>query len=338
MSSASSLNGWFYIRSTSTGNVVSASTNTTDLLRSQVLVTPSTLSDHELWCWKGQFLMNKANDLVLDIRKGNISIKTLNLSKKLTKLLGRLRLIEDTEICLYNTKPLDEAHNQLWGVREDAVDAYGKPLPGSYIYSLCSNEWVLDVQPIENGNQKLVLFPLQPIDNDNQRWLFVPEGELDLTVPIKETLALQQLNNTRTISPSASTNTSYFTTNDMIITPPGSISSSPSSSTSNNNDGEYPQGLTPAKRGSHSAIFTMETFKEYHNRVYKSQEPNISDKGLAMASAYHIFQNWKLDQISSDIMTGFPLSSSGETRSRLQLLTQHEVKFILLNIPNTIIY
>jgi hypothetical protein len=63
---------YFYIRSTSTGNVVSASTNTNDLLRSQVMVTPPTLSDHELWCWKGQFLSNKANDLVLDIRKGSI--------------------------------------------------------------------------------------------------------------------------------------------------------------------------------------------------------------------------------------------------------------------------
>jgi hypothetical protein len=67
-------NGWFYIRSTSTGNVVAASTNTNVLLRSQVIVTPSTLSDHELWCWKGQFLCNKANDLVLDIRKGTTEI------------------------------------------------------------------------------------------------------------------------------------------------------------------------------------------------------------------------------------------------------------------------
>lgn len=305
-------NGWFYIRSTSTGNVISASTNTKDLLRSQVMVTPATLSDHELWCWKGQFIANKANDMVLDIRK------------------GRLRLIEDTEICLYNAKPLDEAHNQLWAVREDAVDAYGKRLPGCYIYSLCSNEWVLDVQPVENDNQKLVLFPLQPIDNDNQRWLFVPEGELDLTVPIAETLA--QASN-RNISPSAST-TSYFSStsaNDMIITPPGSITSSPDYPSMTVSDKEYPQGLTPAKRGSHSAIFSMETFKEYHNRVYKSQEHNVSDKGIAMASAYHIFQNWKLDQISNDIMTGFPLSSSGEIRSRLQLLTQNEVSKLLLN-------
>jgi len=44
-----------------------------------------------------------------------------------------------------------------------------------------------------------------------------------------------------------------------------------------------------------------------------------------MASAYRVFQDWKLDQISNDIMTGFPLSSSNEVRSRLQVLTQNEV-------------
>lgn len=168
-------------------------------------------------------------------------------------------MIEDTEICLYNPKPLDEAHNQLWSVREDAVDAYGRPLPGSYIYSLCTNEWVLDVQPTENSNQKLVLFPLQPIDNENQRWIFVPEGELDVTIPLKETLSMSQTG-------------SYFSPmNDTIITPPGSVSSSPATTI----DNEYPQGLTPAKRGSHSAIFSMETFKDYHHRVYVSQEPNV---------------------------------------------------------------
>lgn len=44
-----------------------------------------------------------------------------------------------------------------------------------------------------------------------------------------------------------------------------------------------------------------------------------------MASAYHIFQNWKLDQISNDIMSDFPLSPSGEIRARLQSLSQNEV-------------
>jgi hypothetical protein len=45
-----------------------------------------------------------------------------------------------------------------------------------------------------------------------------------------------------------------------------------------------------------------------------------------MASAYHIFQNWKLDQIS---MTDFPLSSSGGIRAHLQLLSQNEVCTLL---------
>ena len=268
---------WFYIRSTHTGNVVSASTNTAELLRSQVLVTPPTLSDHELWCWKGQFLVNKANDFVLDIRKGKKKRKcriekTTSVFNIFMHNLGRLRLIEDTEICLYNQKPVEDAHNQLWGVTDDAVDAYGRPLPGSYIYSLCSNEWVLDVQPTSEGQQKLVLFPLEPMENESQRWLFVPEGELDLAMPIKQVLA----STTRKIV-SPPVNASYFSTvpaEDMIITPPGSISSSPDFA-SGTNEGNYPQGLTPAKRGSHSSIFSVETFKEYHNRVYTSQEPNV---------------------------------------------------------------
>lgn len=51
-----------------------------------------------------------------------------------------------------------------------------------------------------------------------------------------------------------------------------------------------------------------------------------------MATAYHIFQNWKLDQISNDIMNDFPVaSSSNEIRSRLQLLTQSEVSKVLSN-------
>ncbi|KAI8646611.1 hypothetical protein BD408DRAFT_439989 [Parasitella parasitica] len=295
-----STSGWFYIRSTNTGNVVSA-TNDQELLRSQVIVTPPSLADHELWCWKGQFLCNKANGLVLDIRK------------------GRLRLIEDTEICLYTPKPLEDAHNQLWSVREGAADAYGRPLPGSYIYSLCSNEWVLDVQPAaDQGVQKLVLFPLQPIDNDNQRWIFVKEGQLDLTISIKESLSIAKKYNTPHLSMSTS-----------LITPPSSVSTSPDYPKSAND--EYPQGLTPAKRGSHSAIFSMEAFKDYYNRVYVSQETSVSDKGIAMASAYRIFQDWKLDQIDSDVMIEFPLSSSNEVRSRLQTLTQNEVLKLLSN-------
>lgn len=61
---------------------------------------------------------------------------------------------------------------------------------------------------------------------------------------------------------------------------------------------------------------------------------SCSDKGLAMASAYHIFQNWKLDQLSNDITTGFPMSSSGDIRSRLQLLSQNEVSKLVSSSNN----
>ncbi|KAI9248656.1 hypothetical protein BY458DRAFT_494301 [Sporodiniella umbellata] len=269
---------YFYIKSVSTGLVVTGQSQ--DALRSQVTVNAATLEANQLWYWKGQFICNKANDLVLDIRK------------------GRLRLIEDTEICLYHEKALEEAHNQLWGIREDVVDSYGKRLDGVTIYSTASNEWVLDIQQAEHGGYKLVLFPLQQIDNDNQHWSLVPEGQLDPATP----------------PPSAS----YFSLQNT--TPPASANASPTYPS------EFPQGLSPAKRGSHSSIFSMEAFKDYHTRVYTTQEANLSDKGIAMASAYHIFQNWKLDQISHDVC-----HRSGDVRSHLQSLTQAEVSKLLLN-------
>ncbi|KAI7908216.1 uncharacterized protein BX663DRAFT_24982 [Cokeromyces recurvatus] len=264
---------------------------------------PPTLSDYELWCWKGQFLCNKANGYVLDIRK------------------GRLRLIEDTEICLYHAKPLEEAHNQLWSVREDPVDVYGRPLPGVYIYSLYSNEWVLEIQQSSSEKyQKLVLFPLQPIDNENQRWLFVPEGQLDLNIPIQDILSLTTRKN------------SSSSIHECILTPPASLSPSSSYPTPTS-EYEYPQGLSPAKRGSHPSIFSMDTFKEYHQRIYTLQkQQNISDKGIAMAAAYHIFQNWKLDQLDHDLISDFPLLTSPfEIRSRFQTLVQKEVHKLLSN-------
>lgn len=63
---------WMYIRSISTGNVVTASTDTQDRKRSQVWVRPLRRIDEELWRWDGQFIRNKATGLVLDIRKGAV--------------------------------------------------------------------------------------------------------------------------------------------------------------------------------------------------------------------------------------------------------------------------
>lgn len=63
---------WFFIRSLSTGGVVTASTSSQDpLLRSQVYVRQPQQVDNELWCWDDRHLVNKATQLVLDIRKGN---------------------------------------------------------------------------------------------------------------------------------------------------------------------------------------------------------------------------------------------------------------------------
>ncbi|KAG0187080.1 hypothetical protein DFQ28_006900 [Apophysomyces sp. BC1034] len=148
---------WMYIRAISTGNVISASCRG-DALRSQVYVHPPKQVDEELWRWEGKYLKNKATGLVLDIRK------------------GRLRLIEDTEICLYEMKPVEEARNQLWGMRDDLVDALGRRLPGCIIHSVLHDDWVLDVQVNSaDGEAKLILFPYQVIDNEFQRWSFVSD-------------------------------------------------------------------------------------------------------------------------------------------------------------------
>lgn len=98
---------WFYIKSATLGQVAYVDSNTNDTtLRSQVYVRSPEKTDDELWCWEGHYLVNKATRLVLDIRK------------------GKLRLIEDTDVCVYSKKPADEASNQLWdyqNVTDDAI-------------------------------------------------------------------------------------------------------------------------------------------------------------------------------------------------------------------------
>lgn len=63
---------WFYIRSVATGGVITVGQpdGASATLRSQVYVCPPERTDDELWQWDGQYLRNKATDLVLDIRKG----------------------------------------------------------------------------------------------------------------------------------------------------------------------------------------------------------------------------------------------------------------------------
>ncbi|CAO3621200.1 unnamed protein product [Cunninghamella blakesleeana] len=207
-----------------------------EALTSQVYVYSAQQTDNELWKWEGQYLRNKATDLVLDIRK------------------GRLRLIEDTEVCLYNEKPLEEAHNQLWGIK-DAVEK-----PGKVIYSISNEDWVL----VHNESNKLLLYPSEPLLEMNDHWDLIDEKDFVLSHsshPIENNWSLP---NTPSLSSSADT---Y--------------------------DGDYPQALTPAKRGSQGSVslHSMDNFKDFHDRLYNEDDAHLSDKGMSMAVAYHTWTN-----------------------------------------------
>ncbi|KAG2207677.1 hypothetical protein INT47_011797 [Mucor saturninus] len=163
---------WFYIQHKSTGKVIaSACDDHNDHARSQVVVIKPRYTSNELWCWDEDCLKNKATGLVLDIRK------------------GKLRLIEDTEICLYYKKPPQEAHNQLWGIRPAAGSvgsAAEHPLHqnqvGIVIYSICNSDWVFDIcsheNPTEKERQNLILFPHQS-SSQHQTWDFIPENDVN---------------------------------------------------------------------------------------------------------------------------------------------------------------
>ncbi|KAI9498051.1 hypothetical protein BDB00DRAFT_755289 [Zychaea mexicana] len=246
------------------------------------MVAPAKRNDQELWRWDGQFLRNKSNDLVLDIRKGS-----------------RLRLIQETEICLYTPKSEKEAHNQLWGVRDGALDAYGRQQPGSMIHSLSNEDWVLDIQhathPDDNvaAGSKLILFPFQNMDNDSQQWIFIDESDsalLDEPPALQATAMFKSPSSSSTMNPTPSTS---------------SASSSPVVANSNNDLSAsaelFAHGLSPAKRGSQSSVtlISIEAYRENHQMVYLERNPRLSDKAIAMAAAYETWQKWNQERVSS---------------------------------------
>lgn len=151
-------------------------------------------------------------------------------------------MIEDTDICLYNKKPNDEAQNQLWAVRQNNEGrtptehplACQKPL-GCVIYSMCSSDWVLDVG---NDGNKLILFPYHGYYEDSitQYWALVPEKEMTNT----QLLPLQH-------------DTSEMIDDDYICYHhSNSLSSASTDSNSTNN--EFPHGLRPSKRSSGNSL------------------------------------------------------------------------------------
>ncbi|KAI8335811.1 hypothetical protein BC941DRAFT_429441 [Chlamydoabsidia padenii] len=260
-------NTWFYIQSTKTGHVVSAcrqiQNGEVEAARSQVHVYAPLQTDDELWTWSGQYIRNKATSLVLDIRK------------------GRLRLIEDTEICLYQEKPLEAASNQLWGVRDAAANSSSTLSHGKLIYSISNADWTL----MQDGD-RLLLYPQEPLLSYDT-WDLVAEGCL---------------------LPSLSSSSPTTTTSEWNgPTTPGNISSL---------DYDYPQGgLTPAKRGSQGSVnlYSMDSFKDYHDRLYREKDTHLSDKAISMAIAYHSWIATTLDPIKED-----------DESSRIQLQNQAE--------------
>ncbi|CAO3582694.1 unnamed protein product [Absidia cylindrospora] len=262
-------NTWFYIQSTKTGHSEELAP-----LQSQVHVYAPHQTSDELWTWDGQFIRNKATDLVLDIRK------------------GRLRLIEDTEICLYHKKPLDKASNQLWGIRDAPPSTTTPTTPpllspqGKLIYSISNADWVLT-----QDEGKLLLYPQEP-HMSYDTWDWIAE---DSFIP--------------------SLSSSLPTTADYDPATPG-LSSSVTSSC----EFDYHQGgLSPArKRGSQGSVsyLSMDGFKDYHDRLYKENDTHLSDKAFSMAVAY---DSWLLASTMDH-------NKEKDESGRIQLLNQAEQK------------
>jgi hypothetical protein len=155
--------------------------------------------------------------------------------------VGRLRLIEDTEICLYHAKPLENAINQQWAVRA-AKDEYGRENVGKFIYSLSNEEWVLDLNIHEAGSEagaNLVLYPAKTFDSDNQQWEFI-DVDVDCTSP----------------DPACRRSSTKF--RDLV-----------------DNDIDEIRRSSQSSTGSLSADISMEALKECHHRAYLENDPHL---------------------------------------------------------------
>ncbi|RCH81680.1 hypothetical protein CU098_005913 [Rhizopus stolonifer] len=211
-----SIGDWFYIKHVASEKIVSCSIVNQD---TQVFVVKPQFSDNELWRWDGQYLLNKSTGLVLDIRK------------------GRLRFIEDTEICLCSKEDLV---NQLWFVNTDYKPArhlFGREIRaktplGNTIHSVSNSDWVLEVCAKQ---EKVILFPLHsdPSKRQQQRWEFIPEEDMHSNEDEEPGLLFE-----------------IESVNSSIVTPVDYYSPAPSISTQCDSSG-FAYGLTPArKRGS----------------------------------------------------------------------------------------
>lgn len=258
---------WFYIQQKLTGMVIATSSCETHA-RSQAVVVKPQYTDNELWCWDNHHLKNKFTGLVLDIRKGKnkpyycISLNNNKLKKK--NCIGRLRLIEDTEICLYYKKPQPEAHNQLWATRaittvsEHPLYKETQASTGLVVYSLSNRDWVLDaITPEDNLTedlQKLVLIPYQEVTK-SQIWNLI--YQVDMNVNQEPSLIFEDSSINSSIIDDGSTSGQVS---------PVSIISCDSM--------EFPHGLSPSKRNSQTSL-TNNSRKTSLEDIYLYQPQNI---------------------------------------------------------------
>ncbi|ORX58286.1 hypothetical protein DM01DRAFT_1405899 [Hesseltinella vesiculosa] len=261
----------------------------------------------------GSFLLNKGNQLVLDIRK------------------GRLRMMEDTEICVHSKKEgMAEARVQQWGTRP-CTDEFGRKQAGQAIYSLANEEWVLDIGATdESGYHKLVLFPSQTVDNDHQRWDLLPSVDASL-LPMDSSLS-SSLDTSLPTTPSSSLDPSQPSVLDAQSYHEFSTASR-SSSSADLGGIDFPYGLMPAKRASQSSSSgtSLSVFKESHYQVYSfvASPSSIppSDKQVAMAAAYETWRWWREQPDMSE-------AKQQEARTTLLSMARTEVLKLLGNASN----
>jgi hypothetical protein len=259
---------WFSVKHILTNKVMSSC----DMLQggisieSPVIVTKPQHNDNELWRWAGQQLENKSTGLVLDIHEGLYFPSWCEIRSD-RFLIGKLRAIEDTEICLCYKKPPEDAHSQMWGIqtsntsdlftrRFSQVDSIGKT-----IYSISNSDWVLDVCP---NSQKVILFPQDPLESSlQQKWEFIPEN---VTTPSECNLFNEPglLFENQAVDPLA--------IDDYYIFPRSRNSSVSSTSESIG----FAHGLTPARRNSSRSSISShrkdsllgDEFSRYHEFVH----------------------------------------------------------------------
>ncbi|KAI7865894.1 hypothetical protein BDF14DRAFT_1729269 [Spinellus fusiger] len=262
--------------------------------RSLVEVREPRYNDDELWVWDNQLLKNKATGMVMSIRK------------------GRLRLIEDTQVCLYPAKPLDEYHQQQWGILKEDINVLGKRQAGCFLHSIAHNDWVLDFQMhgLDDATH-LILFPHQSIDNDSQRWDIVPASDIHQLPP----------------SPIVTTPFSAFGSPSIDdLSPSTSSTSSQILNQELNGSTEFAHGLSPSKRGSQSSVtgVPLDTYRESHQMVYQNKAPHSSDKTLAMAAAYQTWHEWNQQQHVLFPELQNQRTRHEKTRARLQSMARTE--------------